>query len=318
MRILIAVDGSRTSEIVVQEALQRPWLIRTSFSLITVVDPFFFTKVPILFAETKEEARKFLEGYRERFGKAGWQAQTEVILGNPRKEITKYAEDWRAELVLVGSHGLSALERLAMGSTARAVLRDAKCSVEIVRAQKKEATAGRHAKRILVATDGSKFSTAAVKAIAERPWPYGTEVKIISVPEFTLWLGEYPYFQRAQVEELNESALDAARAAVAEAKEILRKAGPQVSTEVPVNREAAARTILEEAKEWDADLIVVGSHGRRGFDRWAMGSVSESLALNAPCSVEVVRTPASREMSEKEGETHESERNYDGHAVHVP
>jgi nucleotide-binding universal stress UspA family protein len=155
---------------------------------------------------------------------------------------------------------------------------------------------------LLLATDGSEFSTAAVKAIAERPWPYGTEVKIISVPEFPLWLGEYPYFQRAQVEELNESALDAARAAVAEAKEILRKAGPQVSTEVPFHTGAALQSILEEAKEWNADLIVAGSHGRRGFDRWAMGSVSESLALNAPCSVEVVRTPTSREMSEKEGE----------------
>lgn len=316
MRILIAVDGSRTSEIVFQEALDRPWPIRASFALITVVDPFFFTKVPRLFAETKEEARKFLEEHRERFGRAGWQAQTEVILGNPRKEIPRYAEDWRAELVLVGSHGLSALERLAMGSTARAVFRDAKCSVEIVRARKKEA-AGGYAKRILVATDGSKFSTAAVKAIAERPWPHGTEVKIISVPEFTLWLGEDPYFERAQVEELNQSALDAARAAVAEAKEILRKAGPQVSTEVPVHREAAAQAILEEAKEWNADLIVVGSHGRRGFDRWAMGSVSESLALNAPCSVEVVRTPANREMSEEERETLESERNCDGHAVRV-
>jgi nucleotide-binding universal stress UspA family protein len=302
---------------VFQEALERPWPIGTSFSLITVVDPFFFTKVPILFAETREEAHKFLEEHRERFGKAGWQAQTEVILGNPRKEITKYAEDSRAELVLVGSHGLSALERLAMGSTARAVLRDAKCSVEIVRAQKKEAAGGRHGKRILVATDGSEFSTAAVKAIAERPWPDGTEVKIISVPEFTLWLGEDPYFQRAQVEELNESALDAARAAVEGAKEILRKAGPQASTEVPFRRGAAAQLILEEAKAWNADLIVVGSHGRRRFDRWAMGSVSESLALNAPCSVEVVRTPASREMSEKERETHESERNYDGQAVHV-
>lgn len=316
MRILIAVDGSRTSEIVFQEALDRPWPIRASFALITVVDPFFFTKVPRLFAETKEEARKFLEEHRERFGKAGWQAQTEVILGNPRKEIPKYAEDWRADLVLVGSHGLSALERLAMGSTARAVFRDAKCSVEIVRARKKEA-AGGHAKRILVATDGSKFSTAAVKAIAERPWPHGTEVKIISVPEFTLSLGEDPYFERAQAEELNQSALDAARAAVAEAKEILRKAGPQVSTEVPVHREAAAQAILEEAKEWNADLIVVGSHGRRGFDRWAMGSVSESLALNAPCSVEVVRTPAGREMSEEEREALESERNCDGHAVRV-
>jgi nucleotide-binding universal stress UspA family protein len=45
---------------------------------------------------------------------------------------------------------------------------------------------------------------------------------------------------------------------------------------------------------WNADLIVVGSHGRRGFDRYVMGSVSESVALHAHCSVEVVRAAAQK------------------------
>jgi nucleotide-binding universal stress UspA family protein len=47
--------------------------------------------------------------------------------------------------------------------------------------------------------------------------------------------------------------------------------------------------ILDEAKAWGADLIVLGSHGRHGLDRLLMGSVSESVALYAHCSVEVVR-----------------------------
>ena len=318
MKVLIAVDGSKGSEVVLQEALDRPWLPGTHFCLITVVDPFFFTHAPALFEETKEAADEFLGDAAKRFEAAGWQTDVNVVLGNPRRVISKYAEDWHADLLLVGSHGLNTLERLALGSTVRAVLRHAKCSVEVVRAPKKEAVGGKLSKRILVATDGSEFSTAAVKAIAECSWPKDTEIKIVSVPEFTLWLGEYPYFQRAQVEELNESALDAARAAVAQAKEMLRRAGPQVSTDVPIDREAPAKTILHEAKEWNADLIVVGSHGRRGFDRWALGSVSESLAMNAPCSVEVVRPLLSKEMREKEGETYESERNHDVHAVHVP
>jgi nucleotide-binding universal stress UspA family protein len=317
MRVLIAIDGSKASEIVLQEALREPWPPGTHFCLITVVDPFFFTRAPLLLEEAKEAGQKFLEEAAERFGQAGWETEVEVVLGNPRRAISKCAEEWRTDLVLVGSQGLSALARLTLGSTVRAVLRHAKCSVEVVRAAKKETAASQQKKRILVAIDGSEFSVAAVKAVAERPWPLGTEVKVISVPEFALWLGEYPYFQLTQIEKLNNSAVDAAREAVAQGKEILRRTGLQVSTDVPMEREAPAKTILEEAKEWDADLIVVGSHGRRGFDRWALGSVSESLAMNARCSVEVVRMPVSIETHEKEGEAHESKGSHDGHAIHV-
>jgi nucleotide-binding universal stress UspA family protein len=317
MRVLVAIDGSKASEIVLQEASGRPWLKGTRFCLVTVVDPFFFTHAPALFEETKEAAEEFLSEAAKKFEAAGWQTDVNVILGNPRRVISKYAEDWHADLLLVGSHGLNILERLALGSTVRAVLRHTKCSVEVVRAPRKEAAAGSHKERILVATDGSEFSTAAVKAVANQPWPKDTEIRIISVPEFTLWLGEYPYFQRAQVEELNQSALDAAKAAVALGKEILSRAGLTVTTDVPVDRDSPAKTILEEAKKWEADLIVVGSHGRRGFDRWALGSVSESLAMNAPCSVEVVHIPVSTEVREEEGETYESKRSHDGHAIHV-
>lgn len=318
MRILIAVDGSKASEIVLQQALSRPWPAGSRFCLITVIDPFFFTRAPLLLNEARDAAGKFLGEAAERFGAAGWETEVEAVLGNARRAISKFAEEWRADLVLVGSHGLNALSRLALGSTVRSVLRHTECSVEIVRASEKDVVSGKKGTRILIPTDGSEFSAAAVKAVAERPWPKGTEVKLISVPEFALWLGEFPYFQLAQVEELNKSALEAARAAVALGKESLRRAELEVSTDVPVEREAPARTILEEAKEWHADLIVVGSHGRRGFDRIAMGSVSESLAMNAHCSVEVVRTPQRAELNDKRGEAHESERSHDVHAVHVP
>ena len=93
-------------------------------------------------------------------------------------------------MVVVGSHGLNVLERLALGSTVRTVLRHSKCSVEIVRAPRKETATDDHRKRILVATDGSEFAKAAVKAVASEAWPRDTDIKIISVPEFALWLGD--------------------------------------------------------------------------------------------------------------------------------
>jgi nucleotide-binding universal stress UspA family protein len=62
---------------------------------------------------------------------------------------------------------------------------------------------------------------------------------------------------------------------------------PSVSTPDADPRHA----IVEAAREWPADLIVIGSHGRKGLDRLFIGSVAESVARHAPCSVEIVRMP---------------------------
>jgi len=317
MRVLIAVDGSKASAEVLQEALARPWPTGSAFCLITVVDPFFFTKAPLLLDEARGMARQFLKDGAVAFEEKGWNVTVDVVLGNPRRAISECAEEWRADLLLVGSQGLNALARLALGSTVQSVLRHTKCSVEIVRAPERTAEAGSVEKRILVATDGSEFSTTALKSIAERPWPEETEFKVISVPEFAVWLGDFPSFPLGQVEELNRSAIGAAKAAVALGGEILARKGLKVTTSIAMEREAPAKTILEEAKNWKADLLVVGSHGRRGFDRFAMGSVSESVAINAHCSVEVVHAQQSQEKLVGEEVHHEGQRDHDRNTVHV-
>lgn len=70
---------------------------------------------------------------------------------------------------------------------------------------------------------------------------------------------------------------------------MFERAGMKVETGVTEPKDAPARAILESADSWKADVIVMGSHGRRGLDRIVLGSVSESVALHAHCSVEVVR-----------------------------
>jgi nucleotide-binding universal stress UspA family protein len=60
-----------------------------------------------------------------------------------------------------------------------------------------------------------------------------------------------------------------------------------LSSEILVDR--ADEAIIKTAKAWDADLIVVGSHGYRGIKRFLLGSVSQAVAFHAPCSVEIVR-----------------------------
>ncbi len=73
------------------------------------------------------------------------------------------------------------------------------------------------------------------------------------------------------------------------AEKILSDAGLNVSGTVAVPSDTAKQIILSDADEWGADLIVCGSHGRRGVNRFLLGSVSEAVATHAKCSVEIIR-----------------------------
>jgi len=302
MKVLIAVDATPSWLVVVREAVTRPWPAGTKFCMLHAVDPFHFVKAPLLLARAKGAAQSQLKSAAESLQHAGWSAETEVLLGNPRKAISKFAKEWQADLILAGSHGHGDLARVLLGSTSKAVLRGAHCSVEIVRSpakgQERKADEGM---RILAATDGSDCSMHAMRSVAERPWPKGSEVKVISIPELIIPLREFPYFEPGEVEEINTFSLEHAREAAAKANELLGKSGLKSCTEVPLEWDIPSRMILAEAEKWRAHMIVLGSHGRRGFDRWTMGSVSEAVALNAHCSVEVIREASEEKEKGKKG-----------------
>lgn len=211
-----------------------------------------------------------------------------MVLGNPRRAISVFARDWEADLVMAGSQGLSATERLFLGSTAQSLLRRAPCSVEIVRIPDGQAP-GENGIKLLVATDGSEFSLAAIKSVASRPWPKETQAKIIPVPQLALPFAESSNVDSQALEELNSASIAESNSAVAEGLPILSKTALKLFSEVPFLHETPSNAILMEADRWHPTMIVVGSHGRSGFDRFMMGSVSEAVALHAKCSVEVIR-----------------------------
>src|SRR5262245_8884659 len=145
--------------------------------------------------------------------------------------------------------------------------------------------------KILLATDGSDYSKAAVNAVAERPWPQGSEVKIISAmeipyaPTTEAWVLPDSYYS-----ELDRVAREQAEAAVKDAVERIesgKASGVEISTKIISG--SAGEVILGEAERWDADLIVLGSHGYSGWQRFLLGSVSHAVATHANCSVEIVR-----------------------------
>ena len=146
--------------------------------------------------------------------------------------------------------------------------------------------------KVLLATDGSEQSEAAVDEIVNRYFPASAEVRVISVVE----LPSFPVVPGAGVAfygEAEKPAREVARAAVEKAAAKLREGDrsgkPKVTTEVLFGSPKLA--ILEEAETFGADLIVVGSHGHGAIERFLLGSVSQAVALHAKCSVEIVRSP---------------------------
>ena len=224
------------------------------------------------------------------------QATAKVLEGHPRIAVAEYAKEWGADLVLVGSHGASGLVRFLLGSVAQAALRRSPCSVEIVRRSAQDSATASTAMKILIGTDGSDCSIAAVRSVAQRPWPPGSQMRVISVVPLIIPFGETisvpfaPVYPPPDlVETIEKQARDRAEEAVARARQILSEARIKAieANFLPVGD--ARQVILDQAKDWNADLIVVGSHGYRGIDRFMLGSVSESVAMHAHCSVEVIR-----------------------------
>lgn len=289
MRILIALDGSEASEVSIQEAIVRPWPAESQFSLITAVDPFFFVRAPLLLAEARKTTEEELEENAKKLRGAGWETTTSVVMENPRHAISKSATEWKANLILLGSRGRSAIGRLLIGSTAQAVLRHAHCSVEIARPARLRASGQPAEMKILIPTDGSRCAEKALNSLVARPWAAGSRFRVIACPEFPVLIGNYPYLDPELVTEMMKTSEQHSGDAAQEFTSTLQKFGFTVETEVTEPRESPAHAILSAADNWQADLIVMGSHGRRGFDRLVLGSVSESVAMHAHCSVEVVR-----------------------------
>jgi nucleotide-binding universal stress UspA family protein len=146
--------------------------------------------------------------------------------------------------------------------------------------------------KILLATDGSEFSNAAAEELAARPIPPNTEVRIISVFQSVPLITGVPAPMGGLAgtwEEADAVAQQLAEEAVKKATKILTEKNPKLSISKTVIEGSPKQAILQEADKLGADLIVVGSHGRGPVGRFLLGSVSQSIALHAKCSVEIAR-----------------------------
>ena len=138
--------------------------------------------------------------------------------------------------------------------------------------------------KVLLAIDDSKFSEAATRAIIDHMRPEPTEVCVLHVAEIPI----VPY---TYVGPVREESLKLSKDLVELHGAMLTNAGYKVQTVVEQEGDPRSK-IIDRAENWKADVIVLGSHGRKGLDRFLMGSVAESVMRHARCSVLVVRSPA--------------------------
>jgi len=151
--------------------------------------------------------------------------------------------------------------------------------------------------KILLAIDDSKFADEAIRTLAAQARTRGIEVRVLHVIEEM-----HAYISAEMIPHLvpyvagvEEERRKQAKVLVHQAAQKLRKAGFQVSEAVDAGDPKAK--IIDQAAKWRADLIVVGSHGWKGLNRFLMGSVSETVARHAGCSVQVIRPRSAAKRS---------------------
>jgi nucleotide-binding universal stress UspA family protein len=147
---------------------------------------------------------------------------------------------------------------------------------------------------VLLAVDGSECSELAVQTVIDRFRPDETDVKVIHAVE---WMREMPLcFQYGVGAEAGQDVLESRKASFDRAREMVERVAAQLEfkgfhASVSTPDTDPRHAIVDAARSWKADVIVIGSHGRRGVDRLLLGSVAESVVRHSPCSVHIVRVP---------------------------
>lgn len=314
MKILIAYDGSESADIAI-DSLQRAGLPAENVEALVVSvgevwlpppssdevdDPFPLQQnVPGLrearkrAAQVIEEAEHLAHRGSKRVQQifSGWHVSHAVRNGSPGFELLNTAREWPADLIVVGSHGRTALGRFVLGSVSQKVLTEASTSVHIGRHDPGSGTSG---ERILIGVDGSAGALAAACAVAKRNWTEGSEIRIIVADDVLrgnpIWLLIPPvrdFVNETRAEEHSQ----AEQFAISAAKELREGLGGRnITVSSVVDTGDPKHVLVKQAEEFGADCIFTGATGfSNRLERVILGSVSAAVAARAHCSVEVVR-----------------------------
>lgn len=312
MKILIGYDGSECADAALLDLRQAGLPARAEAFVLSVADvrevptaPFLkgiSNRIERLFGRTGEDSGESLKSHLEQAGELAlsaareigkdfpeWEVKTGAVPGKPAAELIKMSDEFEPDLLIVGSHGRSALGRLVLGSVSQQILYEAQCPVRIAR---RKDGADDSATRVMIAVDGSEDAEKAVKTVAERNWRTDAEIRLVAVddpftPSETGYISWNPAEERPEETEQSREWIERV---IGKPAEILKAAGRDVTHAVKWGD--AANMILEEADVWNAGTIFVGARGGGPVSRQSrlLGSVTSRVAARARCSVEIVRS----------------------------
>jgi len=265
-RLLLSTDGSEFSEGAIREAIKIAERCSSKLYALSVIEtnPEFEALAPKLVEKAGKETREHLESVKARASRVGVDCEVIVHQGEePYHFIVEEALRRRAEMIIMGRRGRTGLKRLMMGSVTAKVIGHAPCDVLVVpRAARIEF------KNILTAIDGSRYSDSVASdaiGIAKR---YNGKVLAVCVAS-------------------TDSEIKESKKNVDKVRLVAEKEG--LTVETVCEKGTPYEVIVNRAKEKNADLIVMGSHGRTGLKRLLMGSVTERVIGHAECAVLVVK-----------------------------
>lgn len=269
--LAVTLDGSSLSQTALPHALAR---LRDGDTLVLI-------RVASSPADERS-AREHLEQVAASYTERAHDVTTVVRSGPAVHEILKVLESCEADLLVTASHGHSGWQRARLGSVAEEVTRRSPCPVWLVR-EDHRATSGLGT--VVVALDGTAHGETALEFVRE--W--------LPVPGRLILLGATDLVTDLRTslrspEEARDASLQAVKTYLEERAHWLRNLGR--SCELQVRDSTAASAIVDVARTENADLVVVGTHGRSGLLRWALGSVAETVMRESPCPVAVVSPEA--------------------------
>ncbi|MFN3740462.1 MAG: universal stress protein [Thermodesulfovibrionales bacterium] len=272
-RILLSTDCSEFSSGAEREAINIAKRFKAGLYILSVIEtnPEFTALAPGILEKVEEKTRKCLNELKLKVEKEG--ISSEIVIHEaeePYKFIIDEASKKGANLIVMGRRGRKGLMRLMMGSQTARTIGHSPVSVLVV-----PRNARIEFKNIVIATDASKFSEKAAEEAIELAKQTGASLYAIAVTR-----------PDATAERIKES-----EDALIRIKTTCQKEGVKIETEHIQNRphEKIYEAIIEFAKRHNADLIVVGSHGRTGLSKLLMGSVAERVIGHSECGVLVVK-----------------------------
>lgn len=279
MRVLLATDGSECAGVARDLVAAVAWPPGSTIRVVTVVEP-----LGVVEEELRRYGEEVLEEAVRGVAHGGHAVERAVLRGRPASAIVEDAREWSADLIVAGSRGRGEIRSMLLGSVAGEVVDHAPCPVLVARRPLLA--------RVVLAHDGSEHALAAEELL--RAWPiFGSvAVEVVSVaqqtgpwhlpPSATLYAPSVPDYFETYREIVREHTAIAEEAAA-------RLRGGRLRAAAVVVEGDPAQQVVRVADERQADLIVLGTHGRTGLGRLLLGSVARNVMVHAPVSVLIVR-----------------------------